>query len=72
MSYTSDTIEESLVRVDAPHYCAGLIVINNKVIDAAPILLWSLGKRWPDLLDYFHRKQYQVQMRDKNGVWATM
>lgn len=52
-----------LVWVNAPHYCAGLTVADDKVIEAAPILRWSLGKPWPHVRSYFDRKGFQVVVR---------
>lgn len=32
-----------LVRVTTPHYVAGLVIEEDKVIEAAPILRWAIG-----------------------------
>lgn len=37
-------LEPVLWRVDVPHFCAGVRVLNNRVVDAAPILKWAIGK----------------------------
>lgn len=35
----------TLWRIDAPHFCAGLIVgEDGRVVEAAPILRWTIGK----------------------------
>ena len=34
---------ETLYRISTSYFCAGLIVQNNKVIKAAPILGWTVG-----------------------------
>lgn len=49
-----------LYQVKAPHFCAGLIVDETRVIDAAPILRWSMGKTRKYLKDYFERKGWKV------------
>ena len=38
-------IKGTLIQVRAPHFCAGMIVVDGIVISAAPILRrWFLGK----------------------------
>lgn len=49
-----------LIRVQAPHYCAGLIVEDERCTEAAPILGWALGKPWAELRRYFARKGFGV------------
>lgn len=49
-----------LVQVTAPHFCAGIIVRRDKVIEAAPILQWTLGKPYSWLRRYFARKRWSV------------
>lgn len=50
--------EEALWQISAPHFCAGLIVVGDKVKDAAPILKWSIGKDWPWVRDYCKSKKW--------------
>jgi hypothetical protein len=33
-----------LYRVDVPHFCCGIIVKDEKVVKAAPIMKWAVGK----------------------------
>lgn len=40
-----------LYRAILPYYCCGLIVLDDRVVDAAPIARWSVGKS----LDEFKR-----------------
>jgi hypothetical protein len=35
-----------LYQITAKHFCAGVIVEEDKIIKAAPILAWSIGKSW--------------------------
>lgn len=53
---------ERLYRVDAPHFCAGLIVSDGRVIDAAPIRRWTVGKRWVDVLEYTAEKRWLMRL----------
>jgi hypothetical protein len=52
-------MNESLYQVDAPHMCAGLIVADGKVIEAAPIVSWAVGKHINYFLDWCKRKNYK-------------
>jgi hypothetical protein len=51
---------ERLVRVDAPHFCAGLVVGAGHVVAAAPILKWTLGKTPRQLWPYFRRRRWRL------------
>lgn len=45
-----------LVAVSAPHFYAGIVLKDGVVIEAAPILKWTVGKRREWLGGYFIRK----------------
>ena len=53
-----------MYEITAPHYCAGLIVKDGVVVEAAPILRWAIGKAFTNVLSYFIRKQYRVYAYD--------
>lgn len=62
----NDCPPERLVRVEAPHYTAGLCIEQDAegrwyVTDAANILGWTIGKRFGEVLDYFVRCRYTVR-----------
>lgn len=50
---------ETVVVIHAPHFCAGLIIRDGHVIDAAPILRWTIGKERDQLKAYLHRKGWR-------------
>ncbi len=50
-----------MYQVTAPHFCAGLIVDGEKVVRAAPILGWTVGKSRDELRRYFARKKWSVR-----------
>lgn len=51
-----------IYAITAPHYCAGLEVIDGRVGPwCAPILAWARGKPWPWVRAYFERKGYRVE-----------
>lgn len=52
----------TLVRVTAPHYCAGLEVESDRVVRAAPILKWAVGRDWSGVRAYFRGKRFRVEV----------
>lgn len=52
--------DEMLVAVDAPHFYAGVVLRDDVVIEAAPILKWTIGKSRPWLRNYFKRKKWRA------------
>jgi len=50
-----------LVRVDAPHFCAGIEINESGMcMNAAPILKWCIGKKTDFLRGYFNRKGWKA------------
>jgi len=52
---------KTLIRIDAPHYCAGIVIHKGVVIKAAPILFWTVDKSEKYVLNYFKRKRFKVE-----------
>jgi hypothetical protein len=50
-----------LFQVTAPHFVAGLVVDAGRVVRAAPILAWTVGKTRDHLRPYFRRKRWEVK-----------
>ncbi len=48
-------------RICAPHFVAACIVSGNIVIQAAPILHWTLGKQWEDVRLYFNQRGWAIE-----------
>jgi hypothetical protein len=44
------------IRVLAPHFTAAVEVDGQRIVRAAPILAWTIGKRPQDLIAYVMRK----------------
>lgn len=44
-----------LWRIEAPHFVAGLVVEDGRVVEAAPILGWANGKEWREVRAYCKR-----------------
>jgi hypothetical protein len=51
-----------LVQVTARHFCAGLVLENDVVVEAAPILKKCLGKRRPWLRSYFAEQGWKTEV----------
>ena len=51
-----------LVQVKAPHFTAGMVLGKTKIINAAPILRWTIGKTMKDLSRYFKRKHWEYEI----------
>ncbi len=49
-----------IVRVEARHFVAGLIVHEGVCVSAAPILKWAVGRRWAWLEGYLRGRGYSV------------
>jgi hypothetical protein len=55
-----------LVRVEAPHFVAGLLVDDGVCFAAAPILGWCVGKTDYELRTFFSSKGWKATIvRDK-------
>ena len=54
---------ECLIRVVAPHFVAGVVLVNGRIVEAAPILKWSIGRCFRGFRDYcVGRKNWKVEM----------
>jgi len=51
-----------LVRVDAPHFVAGLVMDRGVCIEAAPILKWAIGKDRAMLSAYMNKKGWRAHV----------
>lgn len=49
-----------LIAVDAGHFYAGIVLENDIVIEAAPILRWAIGKDRNFLRKYFMSRRWSV------------
>lgn len=55
-----------LVQVTAKHFCAGLVLEDDVVVEAAPILKYTIGKRRAWLRSYFAEKGWKTKVvRDR-------
>ncbi len=54
----------SMIQIIAPHYTAGLMIFNGRVIEAAPIVRWMVGKSIDYVYSYCQRKGYRIEEYD--------
>jgi hypothetical protein len=54
-------VNEVLIQVDAPHFCAGLVAKEGKVVIAAPILRYMIGWTGTQFQAYLKKKGWTYQ-----------
>ena len=54
-------MSDMLLRVTAPHFCAGIVVRAWRIIDADRILRWSIGLFEDEFRDYARRNHWSVK-----------
>lgn len=52
----------SLYQVDANHYVAGLVVDRGRIVKAAPILRWTVGRDINRVHTYLTKRGYRVDL----------
>jgi len=56
-----------LAQVTAPHFCAGVVLTNDVVTEAAPILRYMVGWSRDRVRDYASGKGWQVKVVNVNN-----
>jgi hypothetical protein len=56
-----------LYQITSPYYCAGITVENGKVVSAAPILRWTIGREWENIKRGFLQKGFKVTEVSRGG-----
>lgn len=46
--------------VETPQYWATLIVVDGVVSEASPILNWTVGRKWDEVLPWFQQRKFKV------------
>ena len=57
----------TLVRIEAPHFVAGALLEDGRVVRAAPILRYVVGWDVVRLLEYAERKRWRASLSDDEG-----
>lgn len=55
-------MSDQLVRIEAPHFVAGLLMRGLTCVHAAPILKWAVNKDRDFLRSYFARKGWKANI----------
>ncbi len=59
-----------LWQITASRFCAGFVVERGRIVTAAPILKWMLGKVWgPGLISYIRRKGWTAVQSKEWQLW---
>ena len=61
---------EILAQIKAPHFTAGIILRDDEVIDAAPIVKYMKDGRWTRVVvrDYCARKGWTIKVIEQKPV----
>ena len=52
-----------MILIDAPHFCAAVVLTAGRVSRAAPILAYMTGWTADRVLSYARRKRWQTEVR---------
>jgi hypothetical protein len=50
-----------LVQITTDRYCAGVVIDNDHVVEAAPIVNWTIGWHRYRLLKYFRQRGHKIE-----------
>ena len=50
-----------LIQITAPHFCAGAVIKNGKVVITAPIIKWMIGKNKEFITNYCKKKKWKIR-----------
>lgn len=50
-----------IVQVTCERFCAGAVIENDRVIEAAPIIAFTVGWHRARFLTYFRKRYYKVE-----------
>lgn len=64
--------EESLYQLRLGTLCFGISTRGNVVVSAAPCAKWSVGRVWPDVLDYYTKKGARIERVDVNALKVSL
>lgn len=52
-------IKEEILRIDAPHFCADIVLYNKEVVQVAPILRYMHGWQLQRVIGYVRKKGWK-------------
>lgn len=51
----------NLYRISSKRFTAGLVVDDGIVVEAAPILKWTIGQPWLEVVHRFLRAEMEIE-----------
>lgn len=54
-------IEERLYRITTPRFCGGVVVLESKVVRAAPCYGWAVGKHINYVVWYCQKREWEIE-----------
>ena len=67
-----------LLQIDLPYACAGIVVENDMITEAAPIFKWMVGKDLNYVCGWVQSKggvvkgMFEIDAKNWHGVWGTI
>jgi hypothetical protein len=58
-----------IAQITAPHFCACLVLANDRVDRAAPIIAWMTGKPLAFVRSYCARKRWLLTIHHDDDSW---
>lgn len=57
--------------ITSPHFCVGVVVSHDHVVQTAPIIKWTLGKPFANVRDYCRKRGWTIEPcpTQSNPVW---
>jgi hypothetical protein len=52
---------ENIYSIDAPHFNAGVVSLNGKIILAAPIVRYMMGWEIEKVKEYCEKKRWKIE-----------
>jgi len=68
MNQSADEIR--LMRVTAPHFCAGGVILDGRVTICAPIISYMKGWSEAHVMNYCFRKRWALEVNTTNEISA--
>lgn len=58
----TEAVVESLLQINAPHFCGGVVLRNGRVIDAPPIMGYMAANSWGEskVREYCKKKGWEI------------
>lgn len=61
----TQSIKEEILQIDAPHFCAGVVLYNKQVVQAAPILSYMIGWQLQRVIGYVKKKCWKWEKTEQ-------